>query len=162
MRECTDGNGSACRKDLRIRRWLKIICVGAFNFQFSSDLIESTPRKKKQLRTSPPRSGARPAAPSLRAPTQESRFYFLNFVQPWWFLPLEKMTGAENPPPPSNFRRLVLGGGGGGRPDYLQKLKVPEGYEKIRLYQSQILQVNTRWNSYLFEKKIEKRDMGRD
>ena len=23
------------------------------------------------------------------------------------------------------------GGGGGGRPDYLQKLKVPEGYEKI-------------------------------
>ena len=40
------------------------------------------------------------------------------------------MTGAENPPP-SNFRRLVLGGGGGGRPDYLQKLKVPEGYEKM-------------------------------
>ena len=31
-----------------------------------------------------------------------------------------------------------------------------------RLYRSQILQVNTRWNSYLFEKKIEKRDMGRD
>ena len=26
--------------------------------------------------------------------------------------------------------RLVLGGGGG-RPDYLQKLKVPEGYEKM-------------------------------
>ena len=25
---------------------------------------------------------------------------------------------------------LVLGGGGG-RPDYLQKLKVPEGYEKM-------------------------------
>ena len=30
----------------------------------------------------------------------------------------------------SNFIRLVLGGGGG-RPDYLQKLKVPEGYEKM-------------------------------
>ena len=24
-----------------------------------------------------------------------------------------------------------FGGGGGGRPDYLQKLKVPEGYEKM-------------------------------
>ena len=33
---------------------------------------------------------------------------------------------------------------------------------RSRLYRSQILQVNTRWNSYLFEKKIEKRDMGRD
>ena len=32
---------------------------------------------------------------------------------------------------PTNFRGLVLGGGGGGRPDYLQKLKVPEGYEKM-------------------------------
>ena len=32
-----------------------------------------------------------------------------------------------------NFERLVLGGGGG-RPDYLQKLKVPEGYEKINDY----------------------------
>ena len=31
----------------------------------------------------------------------------------------------------ANFRRLALGGGGGGRPDYLQKLKVPEGYEKL-------------------------------
>ena len=30
---------------------------------------------------------------------------------------------------PTNFRGLVLGGGG--RPDYLQKLKVPEGYEKM-------------------------------
>ena len=30
----------------------------------------------------------------------------------------------------SNFKWLVLGGGGG-RPDYLQKLKVPEGYEKM-------------------------------
>ena len=29
-----------------------------------------------------------------------------------------------------NFLGLVLGGGGG-RPDYLQKLKVPEGYEKM-------------------------------
>ena len=29
---------------------------------------------------------------------------------------------------------LVLGGGGGGRPDYLQKLKVPEGYEKMMDY----------------------------
>ena len=29
----------------------------------------------------------------------------------------------------ANFGELVLGGGGG-RPDYLQKLKVPEGYEK--------------------------------
>ena len=28
------------------------------------------------------------------------------------------------------------------------------------LYRRQILQVNIRWNSYLFEKKIEKRDMG--
>ena len=28
----------------------------------------------------------------------------------------------------------VLGGGGGGRPDYLQKLKVPEGYEKMSDY----------------------------
>jgi hypothetical protein len=25
-------------------------------------------------------------------------------------------------------------GGGGGRPDYLQKLKVPEGYEKMSDY----------------------------
>ena len=31
----------------------------------------------------------------------------------------------------ANFTGLVLGGGGGGRPDYLQKLKVPEGYEKM-------------------------------
>ena len=34
----------------------------------------------------------------------------------------------------TNFISLVLGGGGGGgggRPDYLQKLKVPEGYEKM-------------------------------
>ena len=30
----------------------------------------------------------------------------------------------------ANFTGLVLGGGGG-RPDYLQKLKVPEGYEKM-------------------------------
>ena len=30
----------------------------------------------------------------------------------------------------ANLRGLVLGGGGG-RPDYLQKLKVPEGYEKM-------------------------------
>ena len=67
----------------------------------------------------------------------------------------------------SNFKWLVLGGGGGGRPDYLQKLKVPEGYEKMidysnilhgtadglklqrgasrgRLYRSRTLQVNTR------------------
>ena len=29
---------------------------------------------------------------------------------------------------------------------------------RSRLYRSQILQVNTRWNSYLFEKKIEKRE----
>ena len=29
------------------------------------------------------------------------------------------------------LNRLVLGGGGGGRPDYLQKLKAPEGYEKM-------------------------------
>ena len=29
----------------------------------------------------------------------------------------------------ANVGGLVLGGGGG-RPDYLQKLKVPEGYEK--------------------------------
>ena len=37
-------------------------------------------------------------------------------------------------PPPSNFRRLVLGWLAGwlaGKPDYPQKLKVPEGYEKI-------------------------------
>ena len=33
----------------------------------------------------------------------------------------------------ANFTRLVLGGGGG-RPDYLQKLKVPQGYEKINDY----------------------------
>ena len=33
-------------------------------------------------------------------------------------------------PDPANFTGLVLGGGGG-RPDYLQKLKVPEGYEKM-------------------------------
>ena len=31
----------------------------------------------------------------------------------------------------ANLKGLVLGGGGGGRPDYLQKLKVPEGYEKM-------------------------------
>ena len=31
----------------------------------------------------------------------------------------------------ANLTGLVLGGGGGGRPDYLQKLKVPEGYEKM-------------------------------
>ena len=31
----------------------------------------------------------------------------------------------------ANFTGLVIGGGGGGRPDYLQKLKVPEGYEKM-------------------------------
>ena len=47
-----------------------------------------------------------------------------------------------------NFEGLVVGGGGG-RPDYLQRLKVPEGYEKIndyrsQLYRSRILQVNTR------------------
>ena len=30
----------------------------------------------------------------------------------------------------ANLKGLVLGGGGG-RPDYLQKLKVPEGYEKM-------------------------------
>ena len=30
----------------------------------------------------------------------------------------------------ANLTGLVLGGGGG-RPDYLQKLKVPEGYEKM-------------------------------
>ena len=29
-----------------------------------------------------------------------------------------------------NFKRLVLGGGGG-RPDYLQKLKVPEGFSAV-------------------------------
>ena len=36
----------------------------------------------------------------------------------------------------ANFERPVLGGGGGGggRPDYLQKLKVPEGYEKMSDY----------------------------
>ena len=33
---------------------------------------------------------------------------------------------------------------------------------RSRLYRLRILHVNTRWNSYLFEKKIEKRDMGRD
>ena len=33
----------------------------------------------------------------------------------------------------ARFRALVLGGGGG-RPDYLQKLKVPEGYEKMNDY----------------------------
>ena len=33
-----------------------------------------------------------------------------------------------------NFTGLVLGGGGGGGPDYLQKLQVPEGYEKINDY----------------------------
>ena len=32
----------------------------------------------------------------------------------------------------ANFRGLVLGGGG--KPDYLQKLKVPEGYEKMINY----------------------------
>ena len=50
-----------------------------------------------------------------------------------------------------------------GKPDYLQKLKVPEGYEKIndysniwhgtadgRLYRSQMLQVNTKY-WYAFE-----------
>ena len=31
---------------------------------------------------------------------------------------------------------------------------------RSRLYRSQILQVNTRWNSYLFEKKIEKKGHG--
>ena len=30
----------------------------------------------------------------------------------------------------ASFTGLVLGGGGG-RPDYLQKPKVPEGYEKM-------------------------------
>ena len=30
----------------------------------------------------------------------------------------------------ADLKGLVLGGGGG-RPDYLQKLKVPEGYEKM-------------------------------
>ena len=34
----------------------------------------------------------------------------------------------------ANFTGLVLGGGGGGGPDYLQKLQVPEGYEKINDY----------------------------
>ena len=33
----------------------------------------------------------------------------------------------------ANFERPVLGGGGG-RPDYLQELKVPEGYEKMIEY----------------------------
>ena len=47
-----------------------------------------------------------------------------------------KSSGAEEPGGSvcgerANFTRLVLGGGGGGRPDYLQKLKVPEGYEKM-------------------------------
>ena len=31
------------------------------------------------------------------------------------------------------MKGLVIGGGGG-RPDYLQKLKVPEGYEKMMDY----------------------------
>ena len=35
-----------------------------------------------------------------------------------------------------NFERLVLGGGG--RPDYLQKLKVPEGYEKMFDYSNRL------------------------
>ena len=32
---------------------------------------------------------------------------------------------------------------------------------RSRLYGSEFLQVNTRWNSYLFEKKIEKKGHGK-
>ena len=50
----------------------------------------------------------------------------------------------------ANFERLVLGGGGGGRPDYL-------GCIEAKFCKQILVGI-----SYLFEKKIEKRDMGRD
>ena len=48
--------------------------------------------------------------------------------------PRPRRRPRRHPGSPANFRGFVLGGGGGGRPDYLQKLKVPEGYEKINDY----------------------------
>ena len=53
---------------------------------------------------------------------------------------------------------------GRGRPPSPRPLAAPRSGKldraRSRLYRSQILQVNTRWNSYLFEKKIEKKGHG--
>ena len=78
-----------------------------------------------------------PGNPIARLPSQPARKR-----QPMFFLTSILTFG--------NFWQTLRGpfsaGWLAGKPDYPQKLKVPEGYEKasIRLYRSQILQVDTK------------------